>query len=141
MLELAYVAGLIDGEGHIGLRVGKSAHQTAVYREVLLAVGMTDEGIIRELHDQFGGYLHVEERADGHRTMYRWQLTSDRAVEVLRSIQPWLRVKSEQAAIVIAYQLTRIPRSERHLGVPMELQERRSEMHKHLVSLNHGRSI
>ena len=83
-VELAYIAGIIDGEGCI-------TRQETVYR---VYVGMTDREAI-ELLDGIGGKVTVRPPGDHRQTLFRWRLIAQLEVrEFLTAIMPYLRVKA-----------------------------------------------
>ena len=53
---LAYAAGIVDGEGYIGIRKGKpTASRINFSYDLMVAIAMTDKEIIEWFHDNFGG--------------------------------------------------------------------------------------
>ena len=86
---LAYIAGILDGEGCI----------TRANDHPIVQVGMTDEPVVRWLA-QIGGTLRVEDGPNrgNRKPLYRWRLLAASDVEgFLRAVFPWLRVKRQQA--------------------------------------------
>jgi hypothetical protein len=94
----AYVAGLIDGEGCIGISHSKKRDVYAV----TVTVGMTSKalGILTDLHRMYSGSLtkrrDATERWD---EAWAWCVSGDLAAVVLEEISPHLRLKSEQARL------------------------------------------
>lgn len=90
-MDVAWAAGLFEGEGSITLNRKTSARRELLYG--CFAVGMTDEDVIRRLRDVMGfGSIRVEPRSHlGRKDMYVWKTNSRsdflRAAELLR---PWL---------------------------------------------------
>lgn len=98
--DLAYIAGLFDGEGHISL-------VPVVYGRMALRVGITntDVGVIQWLKG-FGGQARDKDNDGRDRTCYVWQITARReSVELLTALLPYLRIKRGKA--VLALQLMR----------------------------------
>lgn len=99
---LAYLAGLIDGEGYIGI---KKAHRkdavSAIYHE-RIQVRMVHEGAIKLLADTLGGnyYLEKPHIANG-RPLYCWQASDLLASRILEAVLPYLIVKRESALNVL----------------------------------------
>ena len=108
--ELAYIAGLVDGEGYIGLA---SAHGVLAgdYCSPQVMVGMTDEPIILWLHSKFPCNYRRKKpvKLETHKPchMLQWRCTT--AIEFLAAILPYLRVKRRQAELVI--EMGRLPLS------------------------------
>ena len=106
---IAYLAGLLDGEGTINISL---AHQ----KHFFLTVAIT--GINRALMDWFkdtvGGYIRTANRAKiGHQTCYSWTLCSIQAANFLKLLLPYLRLKKKQAELAIEFQ------DSMHLGQPL----------------------
>jgi hypothetical protein len=80
--EIAWAAGIIEGEGCIGWVTRTS---------VSVNVSMTDEDVIRRLHAVLGvGGVTAHDRSP-HKTQYRWSVRNrDGAEFVLRAIRPWM---------------------------------------------------
>lgn len=86
--DKAWLAGLIDGEGCVGI------HRANKGRSLLLriAIGMTDEVIVRRAHEVAGvGRFGIEPRPT--RTLYRWSVECQKALILLLELEPHLRRK------------------------------------------------
>jgi hypothetical protein len=92
--EMAYIAGIVDGEGCI------QAH----YKRKLalrLEVGNTDRVLIDWLELKLGGRITTIPREHPRRTIFLWRLASLEAVPVLKALLPYLIVKKRQAELFI----------------------------------------
>ena len=88
--ELAYAAGLFDGEGSISLvRQKKSrTHSPQV------SVTSTDYEVVRWFQDRFGGSIVTKQpQKPNHSISYDWRLADRRALEFLRTIRPYLVIE------------------------------------------------
>lgn len=94
--DLAYLAGIFDGEGCIIISPGPQ-HQ------IRMDVTNTHRGVIDWLRDTFGGRVQATKRGQ-YRRIYRWGASHRRAVALLKFLLPYLHVKKEQAELAIAYQ-------------------------------------
>jgi hypothetical protein len=95
-----YAAGLIDGEGWIGIT---SRGRGETY-EINLKVSMSDMGLpaLRALEGVFGGKAIPDRDAtDTRRPTWRWQLTGKKAAAALRMAAPHLLVKREQCRVAL----------------------------------------
>lgn len=90
--ELAYLAGIVDGEGYIG--AGKR-------RNLRVQVAMTDESLISWISEKWGKRSVVQDRGPGFRKLYTVYLTCQDAAKRLRELLPFLRVKRQQAEVGI----------------------------------------
>jgi hypothetical protein len=98
-VDCAYLAGLLDGEGSIMLyRNGVN-----VYSRV--AVFNTCVSVVEWCRDVTGaGSLTTENRqAQGHKDMVRWNVGTLQAAAILRQVRPYLKIKAENADIVLEF--------------------------------------
>ena len=102
---LAYVAGIVDGEGTIGLHRNYKNPSCMV----TVNVGNTNEWLINFLKMNFGGYICYQPNDDiKHKDIWRWELRSKKAIEFIRLILPYLQIKRPQAELAIEFQKRRI---------------------------------
>lgn len=102
--QLAYIAGIVDGEGCIGLTRMK---QTRIVMRV--SVAMTDKIIPEWLDAEFGGTLSVRNTRPGWKTRYDWNIYSQKALVFLKQVLPFLVIKKGQAELAITFQEARVP--------------------------------
>lgn len=100
----AYLAGLIDGEGYIGIKKARSKHMVSPSYQARIQVRMVDEPAIKFLADMMGGnyYLESPSAAKG-RPLFCYAATAGKAEIVLRLILPYLRVKRTVAETVLEF--------------------------------------
>ncbi len=108
---LGYLAGIIDGEGCLGirkvtapetLRQRKAERIGAVY-STYISVGMIDKRPLDLLQSYFGGSIR-EERVPDRRSIWRWAITSRPvALKMLTVLVPYLIVKQGQAEAIIKF--------------------------------------
>ncbi len=103
--DLAYLAGMIDADGYI------TASRTLRESGWKFAAQVGITGSRREPHDLaasiFGGKVtqHQPKGDNAHyKVQHHWQRTGANAVPIIEAIQPYLRVKCEQAAGALALQ-------------------------------------
>lgn len=98
--DLAYCAGLIDGEGCIS--AAPIPRCPASY-SVTLTVGMCDREGLDLLVAVFGGEVRADRKLTSTgKTLYRWSLSCRKAAAALRLLEPYLRVKRARAVWAIA---------------------------------------
>ena len=100
MASVEYVAGLIDGEGWIGIT---QRSRGGTYT-IDVKVSMSDMGMpaLRALEATLGGKaIPDREAADTRRPSWRWSLSGDSVCAALRVVAPHLLVKREQARIAL----------------------------------------
>lgn len=92
--DMAWLAGLIDGEGTIGINKFNRG-RSLVLR---VAIGMADETIIQRAHDVAGvGRLRVEPRRG--MDIYRWVVEGRKALDLLTKIEPHLLRKKQHVHV------------------------------------------
>lgn len=105
--DIAYIAGLIDGEGYIGIKRDKGyrcqERQTPGFH-ARLQIRMVDEEAIKFIAESLGGWYYKEKPncAQG-RPLYCYQASDKRAEEIIRTISPYLKVKKESANTVLQF--------------------------------------
>lgn len=100
-MDDSYAAGLIDGEGYVGIVEAGGSMQ------VRLKVAMTDKGLpaLRAMQDAFGGKVRPDREATmTTRASHCWRLNGKPATELLDRLAPMLLVKSEATRIALAFQ-------------------------------------
>jgi len=97
--NLAYVAGLIDGEGCIHLEVSQGR-----WYQPRVSVGMTEPAfdLLTSLHKEWGGTLYQMRKPTAKWAgAWTWHMTGHPAAKLLTAIQPYLRLKNDQAAAAL----------------------------------------
>lgn len=139
-IQLAYLAGIIDGEGTIGIVKSNKKNWNPQY-SAGIGIGMSDKETVETLLKMFTPDRKLLiECVPNRKTIYRWRVIGNKAVPpILKIFLPYLRIKREQAEIVIKFCETR--KSDRtktgktHFTTPEELQ-RREEFYQKIKKLN-----
>lgn len=96
--QMAYTAGLIDGEGCFSLQKSGGTYRTTIQ------VQMTNQNVTRWLHEQYGGHFGHTAPTGNCEEMYSWVLASKPKIAFLIPfILPYLRVKSVPATILLEF--------------------------------------
>lgn len=107
-LECAYLAGIIDGEGCIRIRVSfHGVHSHGGQWGSTVSVTNTSLALLEWIRDRFGGFLkatRVSQGSFGSRPVRDWNVSNATARHILLLVEPFLVVKQEQARIAIALQ-------------------------------------
>lgn len=108
--DAAYMAGLIDGEGCIGIykTCGSGKHRR-VYPQYVMSLGMSNThlGVIKWICQMFGGTYHIANsgaKNPKYSVAWSWKITARHAKWVLEQVIPYLRIKRDQAEIAIEFQ-------------------------------------
>lgn len=134
--DVAWVAGLFEGEGSIGIDSNAGA-----------GLGSTDEDVVRRVH-QLTGVGHVHERAQlqSGKRFWFWKVTrADDVITFLRAIHPYLgerrRERADLAILVAEEVLARkagpfsCPQCEFQAGSPGGLGRHQSAKHAQLTEV------
>lgn len=96
---LAYIAGIIDGEGYIGVHVRLTSKGNLEFRP-RVAVAMTERQAIDLIRGTLGGRPFVEHK-NRKRPLAGLRWSCQQAAEVCRMLLPWLKVKKNQARLLM----------------------------------------
>lgn len=112
--DLAYIAGLIDGEGYIGLvkyiekrRTKNIKNRITYYYHPVVKLAMCDRDGIDLIDSLFLGNIWFHQRNEKYKNwknQWEWQAKGQKRVkEILQAILPYLKVKRKQAELVIDF--------------------------------------
>ena len=98
--DLAYIAGFVDGEGHILIL----SANTGTSFVAQLGISNTNVEILEWIQEIFGGYIYDKQKVKGRKQGYqiRWN-RRNRVKEILTLLLPYLKVKRAQAEVVIEF--------------------------------------
>lgn len=137
--RLAYLAGIIDGEGSITVSYRKRSGYPKRFPRASLAIYNTNLNLLYWIKSSFGGSVHVYKSRN-----HNWKPSGCinfgdvASAELLKKLLPFLVIKTEQAKILIAMQETKMPASSgRKLGVPESILKKRESLRVQLQTLNH----
>lgn len=139
---LAYLAGLLDGEGCF--RINRCGSKAQMERHNAksptyygsLQCGMVEKAAIELLQQEFGGSVY-EERVRNRRSIWRWRLHG-RAdiIACLEKLMPYLMIKKPQAEVVYRFcQEWKTPFN-RKLGIDPDELLRREDAYQAICKLN-----
>jgi hypothetical protein len=98
-LDLAYVAGFVDGEGSINMGGGaRQPHER-------LTITNTNLEVLQHIQTIIGGQIggHDRPTKPHWKTQYYLCLTTRHAVRALRILEPFLVLKKKQAILMIRF--------------------------------------
>ena len=96
-MEIAYLAGLIDGEGCIVIKKNKSTNRLYNY-SLRLTVQMYHKDVIYAIYCRFGGNIHILKNK-----IWFWDIGGLDAGDLLKELLPYLIVKKEQAELALNF--------------------------------------
>lgn len=100
-VELAYAAGIVDGEGCI--RITHPGTLPTVY-SISAEIVNTSKDMLDWFQCRWGGAIQKRKLRPRHKPTMTWVLQSNQAMQFLTDIAPYLVVKKEQAMWVRALQ-------------------------------------
>jgi len=137
--DYAYAAGIIDGDGCIGIYKNKAKSCISGYRYCLsIRVGMSDQLVPLWLKLTFGGSLSSGCNLGwGNLTMHKWALGSNQALDFLKQVLPYLKTKAKHAELAVQFQeKKRANRWSRRKPIPTAVLEAEAILASNIHSLN-----
>ena len=100
MFAIEYVAGIVDGEGHIGCYQSGPRKYNHLYPRI--GVTNTDLSLLEQLQQQFGGTINPKSygkkgKPENWNQGYDWRCSGDTARNLIKELIPYLWVKKKQA--------------------------------------------
>jgi hypothetical protein len=105
--DLAYAAGIIDGEGCITITPQHYQKRPNISFTLRVVMGNTNEGVCQWFKFVFGGHYNFLHKTKGGKPFWQWGVSSQKAMEFLRLIIPYLKIKRSQAELAIKFQLAK----------------------------------
>lgn len=140
--DLAWAAGIIDGEGYIGMtkaNPGVNRRKTLGF-QIRISVRMTHKQTIEKLHTLFGGTFkqHKPKDSTKHRICYEWFIGDLGTIEVIRQIYKYLVTKKGQADLILRYRKDCCGeyKGGRGVSIPDDLAKLRLQYFTELAELN-----
>ncbi len=118
-IDLAYAAGLFDGEGSITLTRTKRNR----FPSPQVSVASCDREVLEWLRTTFGGSISTKQpRQPTHSISYDWRLTDRRALVFLKSIRPHLHIqrKIRRIDLLLTSYITSTPRNGRYTNAMLK---------------------
>jgi hypothetical protein len=142
-LLLAYLAGIVDADGTIGIKRSTYAMRVRgdssvpIYSE-RVAVRQVEPHAIDLFSELFGGYRGIARpSAVRGKPLHSWQATDRKAVAVLEALRPFLRIKAAHADNALALRVVkdasraaRTPFGRKHVGGIRRPEAIGTEMHR-----------
>ena len=135
IIELAWCAGIIDGEGSIVL-IRHPAHRgTAThYFSPRICVEIREQVAVEVLYRLFGGHIaFASKKNKKHCSTYKWTVGHRQALAAATELLPFLRLKTKQAKLIIEYY--NLPRGYK-TGTPPKLVTDRNAIYEKMRDLN-----
>lgn len=144
--ELAYTAGIVDGEGSVSI-IKQDRNRPSPSLSLVVSIANNNAELFSFLQKRFGGRTNFSNR--WHKT-YQWKLQAAKAQEFLQLILPYLLLKREQAELGIAFQKSKTAYTEQHLKkssfgggnvIAIDEMERREAVREKIHNLNYSNRL
>lgn len=122
----AYAAGLVDGEGSIGVYAIKRGKYTRY--DLKFSLKMTDMKTISWLNRKYGGSISKPKSSGNRKQGYSWQLSGKSAHGFLKKVFPFLITKEEQALLGIQFYENLVSDKNRLKNISPNLREARNKI-------------
>ena len=107
----AEVAGFMDGDGCIGIYRVKRRRASSwhYFLNVIFSQSREDKAeILKDIQAKYGGVIHRVKERPRCAPAFALRMSGDKAINLIRSIRPFLRVKCPQAEIAERFMEYRI---------------------------------
>ena len=106
--DLAYIAGLFDGEGSIQYKqyMRKRTHNSKAYPTwaIRMEIAMTDKSVLLWVCEALGtGTVHSRKVRPGRKKQWRWRCSHRQAFYVARLLWPYIHIKIEGIQKIIEH--------------------------------------
>jgi len=104
-VEKAYIAGFVDGEGCISLgRKKDNSYRRHHTYQLVVTISNTRKEILEWLHKKFGGHFRISHPPSKSRNkVWVWAILCRKAINFLKEIYPYLKIKKSQAKLAMEY--------------------------------------
>lgn len=137
--QIAYFAGLLDGEGCVRIGIFKNLNKEIRYRAYMV-IAMTDLKPINWLIKIVGGKKYTDKKfkKGNSKICHCWNMNSQEGSEILQRALPYLLVKKKQAINFIKFSKTLTGQGGKGINkpIPISLLKKREKMFLINKSLN-----
>lgn len=136
--QLAYMAGMVDGEGSISVFGISQKAGERVYRgnRLILSVYNNDEAVMLWMQRIFGGKVRSVKRARRSKQSFVWETGWQHARLILEALLPYLIIKHARAELFIEFAKTSKRQAKFGAIVPEPIALRRHEIIAEMKKLN-----
>jgi hypothetical protein len=137
--DIAYAAGLFDGEGCVNITANRRNANHPSYR-VQVVVAMTDHPVLLWLQERWGGNIYTQKRsAAHHRPGWQWHLAEAESRVFLETIRLHIKIKGPATDNALPFLwLKRDNPAKPGAPFPHEVYTSLRELHKRHVALALG---
>ena len=143
---IAYLAGLVDGEGYVGIKKTNSRKdcRNPQYHE-RIQIRMTEESAIKLFKETFGGNYYHESMHSKYskRPLYCYQASDKLAADTIKKLLPFLTIKKPQALAILELRKSKNDPNSRLRGSPAkrpmkpEIVQFRESLYQKIKAIHH----
>jgi len=102
LTDIAYLAGIIDGEGSIFIErdFALRPNQKSIGYFPRIVISNTDYRLMEWLEENFGGNITKTKRNGNWKDSYTWNISHYKAIKLARLVMPYLKLKGVQSYIL-----------------------------------------
>lgn len=120
--DVSYMAGLVDGEGCIGIRKQKRRKGNHNY-VAHTCIGSSDRPVLEWCKAIWGGSISPQ-KTSTNRPFWLWALGPAAAGQLLRDIRRYLKIKQDQAWLILEFRTQSLDLArDRKIGEPLSDEE------------------
>lgn len=136
--ELAYIAGLFDGEGCVSIYAKYDEKNDRRYHALNVSIANGNSAVLRWVQARLGGRLNNNGVGGKGAARDCWSLrwSNTQTVEFLTAVLPYLIVKREAAEIGLEFRKTVTAKVDCRTGIPAGVIGRREQLHERLAAIN-----
>ncbi|MGZ6281753.1 MAG: LAGLIDADG family homing endonuclease [Ktedonobacterales bacterium] len=142
--ELAYIAGIVDGEGSVYIYLktgGNQRGERKKYHRSALKIANTDKSLIDWLRERIGGTVSRNQpKSDKYKVVYHLAIEGPSLLTLIDALSPFLLLKQKQMQLVAQMQQTMRTVSTGLALDPSVLAER-DRIYKEFLQCKHGESM
>lgn len=98
--DIAYLAGIIDGEGCVSVAINKKNGRN--YYRLTLDITNTNDNLMQWIQGIFGGIVRTSyARSENRTNLHSWTASGNQAQVLIKLVLPYLKVKLEQAKLAL----------------------------------------
>ncbi len=102
-VELAWLSGILEGEGYFHSRAQGTDSHGRSYLYPAITLGMTDEDVVARVAALFGVTFKVAQVTKGNKNFYRCVISGSRAAALMQELLPHMgRRRSERIGVILA---------------------------------------
>ena len=107
--DLIYLAGFVDGEGCVSLAWRKVRGKNYITPNIQIT--NTNKEIIEWIASEIPGHIHErKEKRVNRKDSWCYQISGNKALELIKDIYPYLKVKRQQADVVMGINRIKVGR-------------------------------